>query len=281
MRNQKRIVLKRDEDYVEMGFSFPFFLVDIEGIHTAEYENETEDNYGLDGTTVRASKQSARMIDITFSIKENYTENRQRLYALLPAGALGTLYFYDEAGNVKVIDYKVESIDIPTMGKLREGSISLICENPFFRDVDSTYYNMAQWVGGLEFDVELNDANELDKRQAERIKVLSNPSNVNIPLTITFRATGNVVNPILQNLTTGETLQIDTSMTGGDTVVIDTRIGVRQKIAKNGAAANNLWHYGSDWLNLPIGDSVFRYDADSGYEYLDVEIETTTLYRGA
>lgn len=277
----KRIILKRDEDYIEIGFSFPFFLKDVTGIHMADYENSMENNYSLDGISIKGSRQKERYIDITFTMDGNYTENRQRLYALLPAGALGTLYFYDEAGNVKVIDYKVESIDIPAMGKLREGTISLICENPFFRDVNSTYYNMAQWVGGLEFDVELSDANELDKRQAERIKVLSNPSNVNIPLKITFRATGNVVNPILQNLTTDETLQIDTSMTGGDTIVIDTRIGIRQKITKNGAPANNLWHYGSDWLNLPIGDSVFRYDADSGYEYLDVEIETTTLYRGA
>lgn len=283
MKNRKKVVLKRQEDFVEIGFSFPYFLVDITGVNGMEYENTTEDNFFLDGTTVKSSKQNPRLIEITVSIKGNYTANRDRLYTLLPNGINGTLYFYDENGSVRLIDYKVESMDFPAMGKLREGTISLLCEYPFFRDAAQTHYDMATWEGGLEFDLDLDEGekNELETRVAEQIKTISNPSNVVIPLTITFRASGDVTNPKLVNMTTGEKLQIDTSMVMGDEIVIYTRRGVSQKIIKNGKAANNLWHFGSSWLNLPIGDSVFRYDADSGLDYLDVEIETNTLYRGA
>lgn len=218
---------------------------------------------------------------IEAQISEEYTSRREKLYRTLPEGDDVTVYFYDEQGEVKIITARVQSIDVSALGVIRDIEISLLCPNPFFRDETPTRYDMAGWIGGLEFDVDLTDANELETRTAEQIKVLSNPSNVEIPLKITFRANGPVKRPTLMNVTTDELMQIDVDMNVGDVLAVNTERGVRSKIVLNGASANNKWIYGSTWLRLPIGDSVFKYDAESGVDNLDVEIETYTLYRGA
>lgn len=281
MRNLKRVVLKHNEEYVEIGFAFPFYLTNAEGLHQAVYDLETADNYGIDGTTVTGSKQRERPITIEAKIKDHFTERREKLYRTLPEGDDITVTFYDELGESKVITARVEEISVSAVGFMRDVEISLFCPKPFFRDEVPTHYDMAGWVGGLEFDIELTDANELETRIAEQIKVLSNPSNVEIPLKITFRANGPVERPTLTNVTTDELMQIDVAMTVGDVLIVNTERGVRNKITLNGSPANNKWIYGSTWLRLPIGDSVFRYDAESGVDNLDVEIETYTLYRGA
>lgn len=281
MRNLKKVILKHGEEYVEIGFAFPYYLTNAEGLHQAVYDLETSDNYGIDGTTVTGSKQQERPITIEAKIKDHFTERREKLYRTLPEGDDITVVFTDEAGESKAITARVEEVSITAMGFMRDVEIELLCPNPFFRDEMPTYYDMAGWIGGLEFDVDLTDANELETRIAEQIKVLSNPSNVEIPLKITFRANGPVKRPTLMNVTTDELMQIDVDMNVGDVLAVNTERGVRSKIVLNGASANNKWIYGSTWLRLPIGDSVFKYDAESGVDNLDVEIETYTLYRGA
>lgn len=203
------------------------------------------------------------------------------MYSLLPCGKTGTMYFYDEKGSVKVIDYVVESIDIPAIGKKRDSSIVLMCPYPYFRDLSPTFYNMADWVGGMEFDIDCSDKMEFETRVSEQLKTVSNFSGVETPIKVTFTANGKVVNPSIQNVNTGETMSIDDTLAVGDVITIDTQKVVKQKIIKNGSPANNLWHFGSSWLQLPIGDSTLKYNADSGIDNLGVEIEVTTLYRGA
>jgi len=279
--NYKKIVLKLGESYISFGFSRPFWLGDVSGLHAVEYENQTEDNYGLPGTTIKSSRQRERTIEMQFSILSDYTNNRNKLYSLLPCGKTGTMYFYDEKGSVKVIDYVVESIDIPAIGKKRDSSIVLMCPYPYFRDLSPTFYNMADWVGGMEFDIDCSDEMEFETRVSEQLKTVSNFSGVETPIKVTFTANGEVVNPSIQNVNTGETMSIDDTLAVGDVITIDTQKGVKQKIIKNGSPANNLWHFGSSWLQLPIGDSTLKYNADSGIDNLGVEIEVTTLYRGA
>lgn len=281
MRNVKRIVIKYDEEYVSFGFSFPYFLTAVEGLHSADFELETEDNTGRAGATVCGSRQLPRPIAIEAVMRSDYTELREKLYRVLPEGEKINVCFYDESDRAKMIDAKVERIDIDPLGKQRNIRIELFCENPYFRAVSPTFYSMAYWEGGLEFELEFSDKNELEYRVAEQIKTLSNPSNVETPLKVTFRANGDVVLPKLENLTTKETMLIDVSMSIGDELTINTAPGIREKILINGKVANNRWQYGSKWLRLPIGDSVFRYDAQSGVDNLDVEIEAYTLYRGA
>lgn len=281
MKNLKKIILKHNEEYVEIGFKSPYFLVNVEGLHEALYELETTDNYGISGITVIGSKQQGRPLVIEAQISDHYTERREKLYRILPEEDNVTVQFYDEQGEVKIIIARVQSINISALGVIRDVEISLLCPNPHFRDETPTHYDMAGWIGGFEFDVDLTDANELETRVAEQIKVLSNPSNVEIPLKITFRANGPVKRPTLINVTTDELMQIDVEMNVGDVLTVNTERGVRSKIVLNGTPANNKWVYGSTWLRLPIGDSVFKYDAESGVDNLDVEIETYTLYRGA
>lgn len=46
------------------------------------------------------------------------------------------LFTYMEGNETRVIDYKVEGIDIDEAGVVRNFSISLLCPDPFFRDLE-------------------------------------------------------------------------------------------------------------------------------------------------
>lgn len=281
MPSKKRFVLRRGAESLEIAHAWPYYLVTSTGFREAEYENVTSASYRRHGVTVSGSKQGARYPTITCTIKEKYTELAERLYRLLPDGEDVEIIAYDEQGIAKCITARAQSIIIPPDGKLREVVLTFVCENPFFRDVNPSRYDMATWAGGAEFDAELSDAMEFEIRQMEQIRTITNPSNVIAPLTVTFRANGPVKNPRLEDITTGEWMQIDTAMEVGNEIIIRTAMGERAKITMNGQPANDLWHYGGNWLELPIGETVFRYDTEEGLENLDVEIETYTYYRGA
>ena len=111
-----------------------------------------------------------------------------------------------------------------------------------------------------------------------------NDSAVPMGLTVTFRATGTVVNPSLYDINRYELMQINTTMHAGDVIMITTGDGnKRVKLFSGGVTSNisNLMQYPPKWLKAYQGDNLFRYNAASGIDALSVSILSTPAYWGA
>jgi len=136
----------------------------------------------------------------------------------------------------------------------------------------------------IEWPLEIIEPFEVTRKINSLIGNVYNPSAVPMGLTVTFRASGAVVNPSLYDVNRHELMQVNTTMHAGDQIVITTGDGnKRVKLISGGVTTNinNLMAYPPNWLQAQQGDNLYRYNADSGIDSLSVSILSTQAYWGA
>lgn len=112
------------------------------------------------------------------------------------------------------------------------------------------------------------------KRTASLIANTYNAGSVSIGMRIVFKANGTLTNPSLTNVNTLEEFKINKTMVAGEEIEINTNIGrksVRGRIGNEGFV--NYYMYkdiDSSWLQLEVGDNLFRYNAEEGIDNLEV-----------
>ena len=159
--------------------------------------------------------------------------------------------------------------------------------NPLFSDDFETMSAFVETVPGFHFPLILSTSLPdkgaiFGRRTASLIVNLANSGSVSVGMKIVFKANGTVVNPSLVNVNTQESFTINKSLVAGEEVEIVTSIGeksVRGKI-KNGNYTNYFMYkdIDSSWLQLDVGDNLFRYNADNGIENLDVFVYFYSQY---
>ena len=113
------------------------------------------------------------------------------------------------------------------------------------------------------------------KRIASLISTLTNKGSIATGMIIVFKANGTVVNPSLININTQEEFTINKTLVAGEEIEINTNIGEKRVRGKIGDSANytNYFMYKnvkSTWLQLEVGENIFRYNAVEGIDNLDV-----------
>lgn len=102
-------------------------------------------------------------------------------------------------------------------------------------------------------------------------------------MTVQFIATGTVTNPSLFEVRSQEGFKIRCQMHAGDVLTVTTGFKNKRIMLKSDGVekgANNMWVFGSTWLQVEPGSNVFRYDAESGVDNLDVVMSSTPVFWG-
>ena len=102
-----------------------------------------------------------------------------------------------------------------------------------------------------------------------------NEGDVSTGMRIRFTALGTVSNPILLNVDTEEFIQINATMKTGDVIEINTKYGSKGAKLIRDSVETDYFRYidvDSTFMQLAIGDNMFRYDAASGVNSLEVSI---------
>lgn len=107
------------------------------------------------------------------------------------------------------------------------------------------------------------------------IATVINKGSVSTGMRIVFKAKGSVSNPKLINVETQEQLLINKDMVAEEEIEINTIIGskrVRGRIGETSPFTNYFVYktLDSTWIQLAVGKNLFRYDADSGLDNLEV-----------
>ena len=100
---------------------------------------------------------------------------------------------------------------------------------------------------------------------------------------VAFKATGTVSNPQILNINTGEYIQVNATLAAGETVIVNTEYGNKGAVMQNGGEEVDYFRYidvDSTFMQLAIGDNVFRYDASAGLDALEVTIYYSPKYLG-
>ena len=206
--------------------SCEYFLVSCDGIYSVKNAVSTSQNATTDGTTYNGEGLEQRNIVITANIRRNHRQNREFLSRVFKVHSEGT-FIHEEDGDRREIKYRVENIEVAETGVIRPATISLICTDPYFTDAAGTIkIEMSQWYDDWEFECEIpEEGMEFGHRETDTIKQVDNESTKDVGITITLEADDKVVNPIIYNQTTNETLKLLCTMLPNDKITIKTTEG--------------------------------------------------------
>lgn len=110
-----------------------------------------------------------------------------------------------------------------------------------------------------------------------------NSGDVKSGIRIEFRAIGAVTNPVLLNVDTREFIKLNISLVAGDVLTVSTGYGEKAVKLNRGGVITDAFRYldvDSSYLQIAVGDNLFRYSADANAENLEVSIYHNNLYLG-
>lgn len=153
------------------------------------------------------------------------------------------------------------------------------CPNPMFTSVNENISVFAEMISKFHFPLVLSQSLPekgviFGNRTESLIANVINNGSVSTGMRILFKAKGTVVNPKLINVNTQEYFALNKTMVAEEEIEINTNIGEKSIKGKIGNAPyGNYYMYkdmDSQWLQLDVDDNLFRYDAESGLENLEI-----------
>lgn len=236
-----------------------------------------------DGSIYNSSYVADRLVQVIIEPTFPVEENRQRIYKYFKAKKPVTLRFSNGNRDVKMIGY-VNEIDGSLFEMKQKMIVNMECLNPYFQDLKQTIISMSQIVDMFEFPFSTEEEgivfSEMDKTQTT---LVFNAGDIETGMIIELMASGKVVNPVVYNSITRESIGLQITMESGDIIRIYTEKKNRKiELIRDGITSNiiNYLMKNPDWLQLESGDNVFTYRADSGEELMFVKFIYTNQYEG-
>lgn len=276
-----------------LGNDAPYILTKIEGVGAVNTNIQSQKSPNQHGETYLGSTLDTRDISIELTIlAENENDMTRKRNKLLQAfnATLGEGTLIYQRGNItRKIKALPESAPTfpdarPFEDTMQPALIQLYCSDPFFEDELATKTDIAIWKGAFEFPLELiEEGIELGFREPSLIVNVFNKGDVSCGMRIQFKALATVINPSLFNVNTREQFKINKALEAGEVITVTTEFqNKRVELNKNGVVSNafNFIDLASTFLQLDVGDNLFRYDAEVGIDNLEVSIYYTPLYLG-
>lgn len=274
---------------VEISHSSFYFLSYYDGLGGIKNIIYTSKGVAQDGVTPTGQCLDIRDISIKGTIKstdkDEILKHRRKLEQVFNPKFDGILR-YELGDFIKEIDCKIEQAPIfpASSTRYKDFLIQLVCYKPFFRDISERKEEIALWQGDFSFELEFNDDGiELGHREPSLIVNIFNNGDVNCGIKVEFKALATVLNPSILNVNTQEFIKINKSMLAGEVITITTGYG-NKKVSSllNGVTSNaiNYIDFRSTFLQLEVGDNLFRYNADENIDNLEVSIYFIQQYLG-
>ncbi|MFV0550369.1 MAG: phage distal tail protein [Anaerorhabdus sp.] len=279
---------------IKMGVGEGVKVVTVEGFEAPDYVIHTSSIATSDGSIVTGKKVDERVIQIVFAIDdinntEIYRKQLQKFFNPKYTIKLKMNWCYNQAQ----IECEVEEFNwttIESMWNYLEGNITLKCPFPYWSDLDNFGKNIAAITPMFTFPLTfINFIEGKDKILKQQIMgynslskevLLNNKGDVPTGVEVHFIAKrGDVKNPKITLLSTGEFIEVIQDMKQGDVIVINTNVG-HKGITKNGVNIFKEKNKLSSFFQLEIGDNKISYDAVENYTNLDVRVYYTPKYLG-
>lgn len=276
-----------------------FAIKNITGLGPVKADINRTNLATMDGSNYNSARALERNIVMKLEFVGTPTESiediRQKSYKYFPIKKV--LNFRIETDNrvCDAIGY-VES-NAPDMFAEKSGcQISIVCPDPYFYSIDietTVFYGIeAQFEFPFCNDSLTENLIEIGSIQNKTENFVTYHGDSEIGITIIIHAVGNVSMITIWNLTTRESMIIDTvkleALTGsgliaGDEIIINTNRGAKNiTLLRNGLYTNilNCLTRGGSWFILGKGDNIFAYVAETGSTNLQFRILNRIIYEG-
>lgn len=283
----ENIVFKRVDSNEELALSMtdtPFYILNnvdwgvVQGTHHSyKYVNQI-------GVSITSTSLKERSITVTGWIiadtEEEMDERKQFLNRYFdPRYEIDVMYKNYFLRFVPDNTVKYGTSEKENNDTIVQFQIKGTCADPLFSEINGSKETIAATIATFHFPLIIS-TNLYERgivfgyRQPSLTAKVTNKGAVEVGMKIVFKAIGELTNPRLIDVDTREFVAIEKSMVAGEEIVINTNVGEKSIQGKTGNEDySNYFMYkdlDSTWLQLRLGDNLFRYDADSGLDNLEV-----------
>ena len=283
----ENIVFKRVDSNEELALSMtdtPFYILNnvdwgvVQGTHHSyKYVNQI-------GVSITSTSLKERSITVTGWIiadtEEEMDERKQFLNRYFdPRYEIDVMYKNYFLRFVPDNTVKYGTSEKENNDTIVQFQIKGTCADPLFSEINGSKETIAATIATFHFPLIIS-TNLYERgivfgyRQPSLTAKVTNKGAVEVGMKIVFKAIGELTNPRLIDVDTREFVAIEKNMVAGEEIVINTNVGEKSIQGKIGNEDySNYFMYkdlDSTWLQLRLGDNLFRYDADSGLDNLEV-----------
>lgn len=257
----------------------------------AESQINVVSTAGYDGGAYVSEQSPVRYPQLVFTALNS--SGLAQIYQTFLTNQVGTLYFITDVSERKILcrTEKVEHIPTDYPQKI---SVGLVCEQPDFSALVDFVNYIAQIIPLWEFPCELTDEYEWSKTSDNLIAEVHNDGELVTGAVFIMTAIVSTENPKIEDINTHKWIEIDTSLTPNDTIIIDTRNKQKAVVFVNGMAHEDIIEkiisgirpiklqgavnymnrkvYGSTFLQIDIGRNEYRYTAGNNKDDNNLEI---------
>lgn len=249
------------------------------------YSSNTLDGVSIDNVNIKE-----KILPITGAIiaksREDLDKKRAYLSSLFNPKFESTLIYTNNAFTKKISGFVQDLSFQAPVAFMQKFLVQILCPSPFWEDLYPKKEEVALWQGDFEFELEvLEDVGiEMGHRVSNLICNVCNSGDVPCGMKIQFRALATTSNPSLFNVNTREFIKINQTLETGDVLEINTEFSNKRiELIKSNGIRSNVFNWidlDSEFLQLDVGDNIFRYDAETGLDNLELSIYYTPLYLG-
>ncbi|MGL5718842.1 MAG: phage tail family protein [Paraclostridium sp.] len=263
-------------------------LYDLEGRSGLQNNISFSNTTYIDGSTVNSQVINKRDMSIVGKIiSRNVLEVDQIKRDLTSTFTLkgeGILFFKDNENSKEYCIRCVVSKGV-VFSQDDYGIVSFIIElispNPFWKDGAEAKVEIANIKGAFHFPLRLPTI--MGYKEPSLIVNCNNTGDVNIGMRLEFIAKNPLTNPSLFDVNTRQYIKINKAMVKGEKIIIDTNIGQKGIVSVIDNVETKILHlmdFDSSFLQLQKGDNLYRYNADTGIEFLTCNIYYSPSYLG-
>lgn len=276
-----------------------FAILGIDGLSPGQATVSVGDWATIDGGSVTYTHKSSR--DIIFKMRfietgdqRTVADIRRESYSYFPLKKPVRLTFrFIDANHVireRYIDGIVKINEADIWSQEEGATITVVCADPYFKDTEVVRGNFAQLKDWFHFkfpdedldvgtyDVEFPVAEILRYKE----KDIESLSTYDVGGILILKATGTVVNPGFYNRKTNTSMVLNYTMSKGERIKIDTRLGSKSIVSFDGSNRSMIQYLAPDskWIVFGNGNNTIGLDADEGVEHLRCDYEIRQIYEG-
>lgn len=254
------------------------------GFDYPKTEVRSEDTASRGGSVITRRIFSSRELELTFEVtdKSAFADVRDRISRIMsPKGDVEiTTYLYGRRRFIKATPAMPPEFNVKNFHEKPTVRLKLVCTEPFFTEGSARRLSLPTAKGMFTFPLNLMDGaggvmSFSDSGFRHRVY---NSGDVACGFRVTVKAAyGKVTQPMI--MLNGQRLQLLETMSIGDELVFDTRVG-EKKITLNGTLKYSF-SKNSRFFSLEPGENMITVQSTGDSANLIAEIAFTPLYLGA
>lgn len=279
---------------IEFGRHFRLYEeIDLSGLKADVSYSESSN----DGASYQKTRLSTADFSIPFFINrtvegpEWIEERRQEAYRVFnPKKNKMRLDITTKVGKSYYLNAELTAAPTFSTGfensnyRWQKGLLQFTSSDPYLYEKDETLVQIATWIPAFEFALEIpTDGIEMGYRSPSLIANVFNGGQEDSGMIIKFKANGTLSTPSLVNVNTYEEFKLNMDLVSGDVVEVSTYKGKKYAYLTRNNIKTSVFgkiDLASKFLQLATGDNLFRYDAISGVDNLEVSMYFANKYVG-